>query len=57
MSSILCEISTFGWFGDYDLLSVSTFGWYTSGITPVGYAVAFAGAGFIQRTDYGVAGP
>lgn len=55
--SLLTEISTFGWFGDHNLLSVSTFGWYTSGATPVGYFVAFAGAGFIQRADYGAAGP
>lgn len=55
--ALLTEISTFGWFGNDDLLSISTFGWYTSGVTPVGFNVAFAGAGFIQRTDYGVAGP
>lgn len=82
--SLLTEISTFGWFGDHNLLSVSTFGWFgdflsetkiytqlhplgvsgqryglfdKGGATPVGYFVAFAGAGFIQRADYGAAGP
>lgn len=53
------QISTFGWYGSAspDLLAISTFGWFVSGVTPVGFAVAFAGAGFIQRADFGVAGP
>ncbi|MDB4490057.1 hypothetical protein N9045_00935 [bacterium] len=53
------QISTFGWFGSNtpNLTAISTFGWYGIGVTPVGFAVAFAGAGFIQRADFGVAGP
>lgn len=53
---MLTEISTFGWYGDqHNLLAVSTFGWFVEGL--VGFDVAFAGAGFIQRSEYGVAGP
>jgi len=51
---MLTAISTFGWFGDHNLLSVSTFGWYISGVSPVGYSVSFAGAGFVSRANYAV---
>ncbi len=53
---MLADIATFGWFGSSDLLSVSTVGWYTSGVV-AGFTVAFAGAGYIQQSDFGVAGP
>lgn len=61
MLSDLTAVSTYGWYsssGSADsLTAISTFGWYGTGVTPVGFAVAFAGAGFIQRADFGVAGP
>ena len=52
-------IATFGWYGTRNptLTTVSTFGWYGLSVTPVGFAVAFAGAGFVQRAEFGVAGP
>jgi hypothetical protein len=57
--SILAEISTYGWFGPQNgLLSISTYGWYVEGIGPVLiYDVAFAGAGFLQKSDWSAAGP
>lgn len=54
---MLTEISTFGWFGDHDLLSVSTFGWYLTGAGPAGFTVAYAGAGFISTANYAVGTP
>lgn len=55
---MLTEISTFGWFGDHDLLSVSTFGWYLSGgVGPTGFTVAYAGAGFVSTSNYAVGTP